>query len=511
MAKPSTAVRVKHRSRAWFVAAGIIPGVSYAVIGGAAASVSCAVMLGCALTGLAAGAWLLRDRCSACGASLPLRVFDESCASCGAVIVGVEDDGRQTDLPTAARRGAPADRPESATPYRAGSVAARDAAEAALDAASRTDVDARKKRLREDPKIARALRDHDEHALVTLILERRKKARSIAEEAALDALLADPRRHLEPKKRPWLGARASSGLVLSAPRDHDADDGSFVAEQLLVLGGYSIVPLASYVVRRREKGVEILGRVPLPFWKRLWRAAVALPVAAGLALGAQVFAASRVSNVHLINALDIAVTVSADGETMRLAPGARDVHMLAKGRHHLVAKDERGATIEEQDIDVPGGSALVVYNMLGASPIVAREVFYSQAPTGPNDLQQELFVGQRVLVKENVEYPFVDALREIPGRADLRTWQVTQLPGGWQRALAALRENGHHLEAITLAEAVSMAEPENEDAVTAAVDAITERYGAGAARAHLEKLAARSPGSAAVRSAQEKLRRGAAP
>ncbi len=38
-----------------------------------------------------------------------------------------------------------------------------------------------------------------------------------------------------------------------------------------------------------------------------------------------------------------------------------------------------------------------------------------------------------------------------------------------------------------------MAEPENEDAVTAAVDAITERYGAGAARAHLEKLAARSP------------------
>jgi hypothetical protein len=300
--------------------------------------------------------------------------------------------------------------------------------------------------------------------------------------------------------------------VLSGARDRDADDGSFIADQFLVLGTYAIAPLASYVARRREDGgVEILGRVPLPFWKRVWRAAVALPTVAVLAFFAHAYAASLSSKVHLINALDITVTVASGGESVRLAPGAREVRDLAKGRHHLVAKDERGVTLEEQDVDVPGGDVLVAYNVLGAGPIIAREIFYTRDFAAPKDLRGELILGQRTLVRENVTYPFVEPPHEIPGNADVRTWQVTQLPGGWRRAIEELREDGRQLDAIKLVEAVSLAEPENEEAALAAAFAIAERDGLDGARAHLARLSARSPGSAAVRAAEERLRHRVAP
>jgi hypothetical protein len=507
-AEPSTALRVKHRNRTWYNSVGVFVGV---IVGGLGTETT-ATRVGVALTGLlvgaAIGARARPDRCSACGAGLPLRVLDDACPICRRAIVGVEDDGRRTDLPERARGAASTDGSQGATPYRAGSVAARDAAEEALDVATRTDVDSRKRRLREDPAIARALQERDEHALHRIVRARRKKARSIAEEAALDALLADPRRHLEPNKRPWLGVRRGSGLVLADARDQDAEDGSFIAEQLLVVGTYSIVPLASYAVRRREGGApEILGRVPLPFGKRVWRAVVAAPVALGLALLGVMFVASRSSQVHVINALDLAVSVVADGEAVRLGPGSRQVVRLSKGKHHLVVKDERGALIEEQDIDVPGGDALVAYNVLGVGPIVAREVFYTQSGKAPDALARELFIGRRFLVKEDVTYPFVAAPEKIPGSADLRTWQVTELPGGWRGALGALREQGARFGAVALVEAVSLAEPENADAVTAAMEVIADSDGVDAARVHLNKLSARAPGSAAVRDAQEALGR----
>lgn len=223
------------------------------------------------------------------------------------------------------------------------------------------------------------------------------------------------------------------------------------------------------------------------------------------------YVSSRSSKVHLINALDIAVTVAADGQAVRLGPGSRQVRVLSRGRHHLVAKDERGATLEEQDLDVPGGDALVAYNVLGAGPLIAREVFYTQREKAPDGLGREIFIGHRILVKENVTYPFVDIPEKIPGSADLRTWQVTQLPGGWRGALGALRERGERLDALALVEAVSVAEPEDPDAVRIAADTIAEHAGVDAAREHLKRLAARAPGSAAVRAAEDSLRRRGTP
>src|SRR5262245_35006144 len=78
-AEPSAAVRVKRRPRVWFIGAGVIIGVIWALIRDAGATASGVTVLACAFIGAIVGAWARRDRCSACGASLPVRVFDESC------------------------------------------------------------------------------------------------------------------------------------------------------------------------------------------------------------------------------------------------------------------------------------------------------------------------------------------------------------------------------------------------------------------------------------------------
>jgi len=505
-AERRSAARVKPASRAWFIVAGLGVGAIAAAVADARSPGARALMFAAApLAGAAIGAWARRDRCSVCRAPLPLRVLDRACPACGNAIVTIVDGDRRVDLPAPAPGESIAGRSPGAAPYRAGSPAARDAAEEALDEASRTDVDARLKRLRQEPRIARALHDRDERELHRLVRARRQKSRSIAEEAALDALLADPRRQLAPSRRPWLGARAGCGLVLAGARDQDREDGSFIAEQLLVLGTYPVAPLGSYLARQRpDGGVDILGGLPMPGWKRLWRAAVVVPVVAATALAGHAWVASLSSKVHLLNGLDVPVLVTAGGETVRLAPGARVVHVLARGNQHLVAKDERGATLEEQDLDVPGGDALVVYDVVGAAPLVSREVFYTTSGRTPEDLQGEILVGRRVLIKANVEYAFVNAPRTIPGRADLRTWEVTERPGGWR---GALEEDAWLPEKIALIEAVALAEPENEDAVNAAVAAIAQRDGTEIARAFIAKLSARAPGSAAVNVAAERLRR----
>ncbi len=501
-----SASRIKPASRGWFVAAGLGLGAVVAAMSeGRTAGTRALLFAAGPLVGAAMGALVRRDRCSVCGGALPVRVLDGACPSCRNAIVAVVDGERRVELPLLSPRAAITDRPAHDVPYRAGGRAARDAEERALEQATRTDVEARVARLREDPAIAAALEDHDERELHRLVRARRRKARSIAEEVALDALLADPRRQLVPTRRPWLGARAGSGLVLTGARDQDKDDASFIAEQLLVVGTYPVAPLGSYLARRREDGgVDILGSLPLPTWMRVWRAAVGIPAAALVALSGWALAQSLFSRVHLLNGLDVPVTVRVDRELVRLPPGQRVVYTLARGAHHLVTRDAQGRIVEELDLSVPGGDALVVYDVAGAAPLASREVFYSQWGKPPQDLAAELIVGRRVLVKEGVEYAFVDAPRRLALNGELRTWEVTQSPAGWR---GVVRAEGSDLEAVALIESVALAEPEYEDAVDAAATVIEEREGSEGARAFLGTLAARAPGSPAVKAAIERLDR----
>jgi thioredoxin-like negative regulator of GroEL len=98
-------------------------------------------------------------------------------------------------------------------------------------------------------------------------------------------------------------------------------------------------------------------------------------------------------------------------------------------------------------------------------------------------------------------------VREVDLAAPNRNLGLVASPDG----LEALRENGRPLDVIPLVEAISLAEPENENALMTAIEAITELHGVDAARAHVAKVSARSPASAAVRAAEEKLRGRTAP
>jgi hypothetical protein len=488
--------------------AGSLPAIAALVLGWGTAGVREALLTAGVLAGAAIGVQARRDRCSGCGAILPLRVLDESCSVCGRAIPGIDDGG---DLARRVRKGVIKERGEKSSPYRAGAAARaeRDAAEEQESLAFRTDAYGHELRLRADPRVAAAIQGRDELGLYRLLRDRRRKARSIAEEFAIDTILADPRRSLEPGVRPWLGVRAGTGLLLRDARHPLADDGSFVADQTLVIGTYTVAPLAAYLVCRAERGgVEVLGRVPLPFGKRLWRAAAAMPAVAALAFGGWTYAKGRSSAVHFVNGLDVPVTVEAGRLSILLAPGAREVRVLSRGKHPLVTRDARGEVIEGQELDVPGGDPVVVYDVLGAAAIEAHEVYYArEGDPVPKDLRHELHATQRSIVVEDVAYAFVNSPHEIPGRGTLRAFQVTQIPGGWHAAVDALFAAGRKAEAVKLATDVSLAEPDDIVAVTTAVELIASGDGIAAARAHLVKVAERSPISPAVRAAEDTLRR----
>ena len=457
--RPS-ALRVEHGNRAGFLLAGAVAGAIATVVAGkgSPAPVHWLWLAGGAYLGDAIGTRRRRDHCSACQAVLRLQVFDEACPSCGACLTGaLDNDGRRRDLPGAPPAPRVGERDAGPTPYRRSAAGERDAADAAERLARRSDVDARVIKLRAEPKIARALRDHDDEALHRILTARRRKATSIAEEMAIDRVRTDPRRALEPRRnRPWLGLADETGLVLYGARDEDPEDGTFVASQVLVIGSHAVAPLAAYVVRRRTGGgVDVIGRVPLSFSHRLWRAIVLVPAVLVAVLGVRAGILGMTSTVYLVNALDVPITVRAGREDVPVRAGSTETRTLLRGRQHLLARDGRGNPIEEQDVDVPGGDALVAYNVLGAAPIVAQEVYFSTGGTAPPDLGHKSLAGQRAVVLEGVGYPFVAAPREIRGRGTQRTWEVTQQLGGWRASVRLLREEGRRADAEALAAAVA--------------------------------------------------------
>jgi hypothetical protein len=494
-------VRKYPRNRFWGLFLGFFGAIIVALVAADQSPALPIIAFGVVLGGIAA-VIIGPDRCSGCRARLPLQVLDTACPSCGRVIVGVESGGGVVRLPEPALRTVA----ETNVPYRASAAAARDAAEAVEALAARRDIEGLKKKLEAEPAIAAAIKARDDLALHRLLRERRRKAKTVAEEEATRAVFTDPRRRLEPNKRPWLGVRKSTGLLLASPRDRDDSDASFIADQLLVVGTFPVVPLGAYLVRRPDASkIEVLGRVTLSWWKRLWRGVVFAIAAVPVAFGVNAVIARLSGPLNLVNPLDVAVIIDVDGEPVRLEPGARTARDLRRGRHHVVTKTERGDQIDAVDVDVPGGDAFVVYDVLGAEAFVVHEVAYSQYGAAPRELHHELVV-LRTFAREDVKYVLVQPPEKVRSYVEFVAWAVAQVPNHWRGAAGALAETGHAEDAAKLVAAVSLAEPEDAAAAATAVHTIARAAGVERARAFVEVLAAQAPGSPATAAAKAALK-----
>ncbi|SHH39159.1 M48 family metallopeptidase [Massilia sp. CF038] len=143
-------------------------------------------------------------------------------------------------------------------------------------------------------------------------------------------------------------------------------------------------------------GAERKRQTKLDWWARFQRADGWLPGGARLlaaaAIVAAVLSASNFSAGHgtsvfsaepalsVYNGLGVAVSVTVDGRSVTVAPGAHAPLVLpAAGRHHIEARSPDGSLIEQFDENELEGSH-PVYNVAGAAPMVEWYAPYGSVP-----------------------------------------------------------------------------------------------------------------------------------
>ena len=360
-----------------------------------------------------------------------------------------------------------------------------------------------------DPGVAKAIRGTSPLALHAALRRFLGRTRSQTTREALDAALARRRAFAEPiRKAPSMTTINGVGTRLYGSDDLDPSDGSHIATLYFTFLFVPVVPLASYVVSDAPPQSGLLGKkaawyfqskVPLSRTHRTWAKAVAaLAAIIGLCVVLALWSASTHSDVHFLNGLDVPVEVTMGDHHATLAPQARSHCEFAAGRHHVKAV-VAGRTIEEIDVDLPGGMNCATYNVLGAAPVYEEQVVYTSSKSDAKEPPPPaLLGGSSWIVCKGVDYPFTQApatvqmskhvTREVRRR-------VAVSDGGWMTTVSALANTKETQRAAEVARRVALAEPEDPDAVRFALYASEAQ---GDAAPHLDfthKLVAAAPGS----------------
>jgi hypothetical protein len=201
--------------------------------------------------------------------------------------------------------------------------------------------------------------------------------------------------------------------------------------------------------------------------------------------------------------------VTLDGEDATLAPGTLRRVASRLGARHVVARTTSGATLEDLRVDDPADGSFVLYNALGAAPILVEVVVYAERPgeiPPPEDL-----AGASWTVARRVEHPFEDvpARLEVRGRRAERRHAVL-LDDGWRTAVEGALDRGDARRAADLAARVALAQGD-EPALHWAGNVLVGADPAAALRFG-EEAAARHPSSVqahrVLQTAMERLGRG---
>ncbi len=365
------------------------------------------------------------------------------------------------------------------------------------------------------------LRDRDIRAalargpfeLHAALLKARRGRLSDGARSALGNLTARRRAFARPiGKAPQMSTINGVGTRLYGRDEVDPADGTYVATLYFTLLFAPILPLASYVVADGQQKSGFFGggrswyfrsKVPLSDLHRMWRSAAFATSAATAALAAfTLLHSSTHSDVRFVNGLDVPVEITAGDVVEFVRPGAVAKRELSRGRRHVVAR-AAGRTIEEIDVDVPGGKNCVVYNVLGAAPIYDEGVVYARdAKSAPPDTPPPPFVdvsGPSFVVRDGVDDAFISPPRGVEFRSSdppTKTRRhVDVAKGGWRAAVQSALRRGDAAGAAAIARRVTLAQPADAEASSFAAACFANTGEAAASLEFAEQLLARDPSS----------------
>ena len=364
-------------------------------------------------------------------------------------------------------------------------------------------------RFASDPAVAAAIAKGDGFALHAALRARHAGGRAAMEARALDGILALRRLFLRPVARaPSLHTLNGIGARMYG-RSDAAPDGTYVGTHFLTALFVPVWPLAQYLVRSEGSRYQFFGEVPLSEALRRFRQVVlGLLVAAAAAVAFASWQSGRASTVHLLNGLDVPVTVEVAG--LRIPLAERDGHVaieLPTGLQHARATTQDGRELERDDFVVPSSTDLVVYSVLGTAPLVVADVFYGpETSARRSNLRRDVYAGSSFVAQRTVDYVFKEAPARIETRreGEMRT-RAYVLPGGWRAAVDALRIQGHSDAAALVARNVLRATPGARDALDRAVDNTYVARGLLAAIGVAEEAVAATPDDVDVHRMRQSL------
>ena len=308
------------------------------------------------------------------------------------------------------------------------------------------------------------------------LLRLRKAARSESERKAIDAVLADRRLFVEwTDGAPKLGRLNGFGAGMYGRAAYDPDDGTYVKTRSVSGFWIPVFPIDQWLVQDAEGGGwYFLKRVPLNLGMRRARmAAIALAVCIAAVVFAVSWWSSSHVDLHLVNGLDAVAEVTIDDEPpRRLEPRAQTAMTVGLGRHHFRCT-VGGRVVDERDETVRSSTAFVAYNVAGAAPITIEDVTYyrdgraSRDLGGPVGAMFELHAGSVFIHASAVAYVFKQPPETVSLRrgSDRVTHRHASLPqGGWRAAISIAMELGQDVKAADIAEAVALAQPDDDAA-----------------------------------------------
>ena len=372
-------------------------------------------------------------------------------------------------------------------------------------------------RLLNEPDVQAAIQAGDPAGLEEMLRRRRRFEPNPHVCRKLDELLENRRLFVRPIGRaPAMATFNGIGTMLYGRRDFDPADGAHFATLWFTLLFIPLIPLRQYLVRDVGGGsYEFLGMVPMSRGPRQMRQiVVALLVAAVAGLIVKTWYSSTRADVHFLNGLDSAVTIAAGDDVFQVEPDSRIVRRFALGVRMVRVTSPQGELLEEQELAIAGGRDLIVYNVLGAAPLIVETITYLSNPAAKLDEGEpdfKHFIGQRIVRQDKVDYPFRDPPETInlPANASVkRRKHAFVVPGGWRVSLNLLLSLDDQHGIVALMEPVAQAASADATTVLLAWSLISSMQGSEQGMHFIERLVERSPDSVeAHRVRQEAMRR----
>ncbi|HEY7509470.1 MAG TPA: tetratricopeptide repeat protein [Vicinamibacteria bacterium] len=314
-----------------------------------------------------------------------------------------------------------------------------------------------------DDAIARAVARGNPHAVYRSLWWARLRGRLGAHRPTLDALLGHRALFVTPARRSPLLTTVNGVGASVYGRADEAPDGSYVKTHFLVFAFVPIFPLAQYLVRdAEEKGWYFLGKVPMSAPLRAWNRLAVLGVLAGVMAGAlQAFHWSRHHEVHLVNGLPWPVRVAIGDVAQDVAPRQRQTVTVRTGLHPVRVTSATGQPIESADLQVDAGTDVLVWNVLGAAPLMDRTVAYGDQVDGRAIPEPQLLCGERSIRRPGVDYAFTDPPQTLSmsrGQKIAFRRQLAWLPGEVDVCANAIAGRRNADQALTLARGMALAD-----------------------------------------------------